>query len=328
MDAPVLGAAGKMYSDADSWQASVTMRYQKSDRHFIGSDEQEQREKEGSQVINTIYLLDYSLKYQWSERTSFTLSVPYFMGERSQAIRDENSVVVNRFQTDARGPGDIVFTTRSFLFEPCAESKGNVSVGIKFPTGADNVNDAFLVRGSDGKYTTQIRPVDQSIQPGDGGIGYLLEVQGFRRLIEDRLSVYGTVAYLFNPENTNGVHRNLTSTSENSVGDQYLADAGFAGPVPKVDGLSWRLAGRLEGVPWKDVIGSSQGFRRPGYAVSIEPALSYSWKNETVSVAVPYALYRNRTRSYDDRHNATNPKAHGDAAFADYILFFGFTHRY
>jgi hypothetical protein len=326
MDAPVIGAQAKLYADPGTWQASVSMRYQKSDRHFIGSDEQEEREEEGSQVINTIFLLDYSLRYNWTARTSFTLSVPYFMGERSQTIRDENRVVIKRYMTQARGVGDIILTARSFLFDPAAETKGNVSFGFgfKLPTGEDNATDAFLVRNSDGTYKNEIRPVDQSIQPGDGGFGYLVEVQGFRRFLDGNLSAYASASYLFNPEATNGTRRSLTSDTENSVGDQYLATLGVAGAIPGVPGLSARLGGRLEGMPWDDAIGSSKGFRRPGHAVSIEPAVSYSWNDETVSLAMPWAVYRNRTRSYSDRQGT----GHGDAAFADYIVFLGWTHRY
>ena len=327
MDAPVIGAQAKLYADPGSWQASVTMRYQKSDRHFIGSDEQEERAEEGSQVINTIFLLDYSVRYNWTARTSFTLSVPYLMAERSQTLRDENRVVVKRYQTQARGVGDVILTGRSFLFDPDKESKGNVSFGfgLKFPTGDDSVEDAFVVRNPDGTYRSEIRPVDQSIQPGDGGFGYLTEIQGFYRFFDNKVAAYGSLSYLFNPENTNGTHRNLTSASENSVGDQFLATLGFAGAIPGVEGLSARLGGRLEGMPWDDAIGKSEGFRRPGHAVSIEPGLSYSRGNETVSLAMPWALYRNRTRNYDDRQV---PGRHGDAAFADYIVFLGFTHRY
>ena len=38
-------------------------------------------------------------------------------------------------------------------------------------------------------------------------------------------------------------------------------------------------------------------------------------------MAVPIALYRNRTRSVADR---AVPGRHGDAAFADYVVFLGY----
>jgi hypothetical protein len=75
----------------------------------------------------------------------------------------------------------------------------------------------------------------------------------------------------------------------------------------------------------EDLIGGSKGFRRPGYAISADPGVSYSWGPNTLSLNVPVALYRNRTRSVPDR---TVPGRHGDAAFADYLIFFGYWRRY
>jgi hypothetical protein len=82
-----------------------------------------------------------------------------------------------------------------------------------------------------------------------------------------------------------------------------------------------KLGGRVEGVPADDVIGGSIGFRRPGYAVSIEPGLTYVHGRSAFSLGVPVAVYRNRTRSVADRASG----GHGDAAFADYIFLAGFS---
>ncbi|MFM7103753.1 MAG: hypothetical protein ACKO3N_21620, partial [Verrucomicrobiota bacterium] len=64
------------------------------------------------------------------------------------------------------------------------------------------------------------------------------------------------------------------------------------------------------------------GFRRPGYAVSVEPSLSLMKAGWTVSVSTPVAVYRNRERSVADyRWSAdTGVFRHGDAAFADYTV--------
>jgi hypothetical protein len=110
-----------------------------------------------------------------------------------------------------------------------------------------------------------------------------------------------------------------------SIADLYLARTGVT-----YSGASWKgfgvgLGGRLEGVPVEDLIGDSDGFRRPGYALSIEPALSYSRGPHAVSLAVPVALYRNRTRSVPDR---LEPGRHGDAAFADYVVMLGYWRKY
>jgi len=73
------------------------------------------------------------------------------------------------------------------------------------------------------------------------------------------------------------------------------------------------------------VIGSSEGRRRPGYAVSIEPGVSYGFGSSAVSLAVPYAVYRNRTENVDDIREGEGP---GDAAFADYLIMVAFSHSF
>ncbi|MBR9999534.1 MAG: hypothetical protein KFF73_11210, partial [Cyclobacteriaceae bacterium] len=82
------------------------------------------------------------------------------------------------------------------------------------------------------------------------------------------------------------------------------------------------LGGRMEGIPSSDLAGGSDGFRRPGYVISIEPGLSYSLGNFVAFVSVPIALERNRTQSYQDKKltEATGDYRHGDAAFADYLV--------
>src|SRR5207249_8669452 len=89
--------------------------------------------------------------------------------------------------------------------------------------------------------------------------------------------------YIATPQNTNTVLRNtttainpLTLTAYNSISDQYLMQAGIAKPLKSVRGLTLTFGPRWEGVPAKDVFGDSLGFRRPGYAVSLEPGFQYA----------------------------------------------------
>lgn len=66
-----------------------------------------------------------------------------------------------------------------------------------------------------------------------------------------------------------------------SVADQYLFRVGAAFPVPRVSGLTFGIGLRGEGVPATDLIGKSDGFRRPGYAISVEPGIIYSKGKDT-----------------------------------------------
>jgi len=75
----------------------------------------------------------------------------------------------------------------------------------------------------------------------------------------------------------------------------------------------------------KKLIGGNNGFRRPGYVISVEPVVAYKIKRTQLYVSVPFAIERNRTQSVPDkiRSAKTGVYAQGDAAFSDYTLNFG-----
>jgi hypothetical protein len=94
-------------------------------------------------------------------------------------------------------------------------------------------------------------------------------------------------------------------------------------------GMAFSLGGRVEGIPSTDLIGSSAGFRRPGYVISAEPGVIYAVKKWNFSLTVPIALERNRIQSYSDkqRTESTGNYTIGDAAFADYSINFNLAYR-
>jgi hypothetical protein len=327
MDTPVLGVQDT-YEGPDQWQISTSWRFQKSGRHFVGSDEQEERQDEGSEVVNTIHLLETNIRYNATPRWSFSVGIPYLIAERSNALRGPSREIIGRTTTQARGMGDVTVVARRLMRDPEASPDANISLGfgLKLPTGDNNVVDTRQ-RVVGGQVVNSVETVDQSIQPGDGGFGFLLEFQGSRRLGHSGLVGYLSAGYLVNPEEENGVatFRNNVGEEFMSVADQYLARVGVGYSSVDWKGWSVTLGGRLEGVPVEDLTGGSEGFRRPGYAVSVEPAVSWSKGAHSISLAVPVALYRNRTRSVPDR---AVPGRHGDAAFADYVVMLGYWRRF
>jgi hypothetical protein len=82
---------------------------------------------------------------------------------------------------------------------------------------------------------------------------------------------------------------------------------------------------RDECLPVHDLIGGSEGFRRPGYIISEEQGVSYSFKKFNAYAYVPVALVRNRTQSVPDKNRTalTGVYSQGDAAFADYVINVG-----
>src|SRR5205085_12556115 len=129
-----------------------------------------------------------------------------------------------------------------------------------------------------------------------------------------RFTLFTSGIYLLNPRNT------YTATTPGaralSVSDQYLLRGGVGYAVPKLNGLAFSLAMRDEGVPARDLIGREDGFRRPGYAVSVEPGLQFARGKDMWSFSYAIAVRRDRTRSVQDVASG----GHGDAAFADGVL--------
>ena len=151
-----------------------------------------------------------------------------------------------------------------------------------------------------------------AIQLGDGGWGVDVEVTGYHRLFHERVFGYVSGFYLFNPRNTNGVSTFRTRRGEElfSVTDQYLYRGGISRALPGVRGVTVTFGGRIEGVPVRDAIGKSEGFRRPGYAISLDPGFMYARGSYVFSCNVPFAVQRNRRKSVSDYMNGV----HGDAA--------------
>jgi hypothetical protein len=303
------------------WLVTFGYRWLHSDRHFRGSHEEPQRQALGTEVINDSHFFDFSALYAFNPRFSAALTLPFVYSTRSSLYEHDR---VNRHTTSAGGLGDIRLTAYAWLLDPARMPKGNLSLGIgpKFPTGAYRATDVYYSAAGPVR-----RAVDQSIQPGDGGWGFTTEVFGFLQLLP-RTYGYMQAFYLFNPENTNGVstetgtRRGNPFEQEMSIADQYLARAGLSYVLLPDWGLAVSLGGRLEGVPVRDAIGASDGFRRPGYAISIEPGVNLMKGKWSGTLSAPVALYRNRQRSVaDERWTALSGiHRHGDAAFTDYVI--------
>ena len=208
-----------------------------------------------------------------------------------------------------------------WIIRPPTESRQNVSLGfgVKLPTG--NPRQTDTVTSATGTRTVV---VDQSIQPGDGGYGFTLDAQGYKSI--SFFTLYGSGIYLFNPRNTNGVPTGRSRPSEAimSVPDQYLCRFGGIVPAPKLRNLTLSMGIRGEGIPVRDAFGKSEGFRRPGFALSLDPGLIFTQGGNQWSVNVPVAVHRDRKRSVPDIIDGK----WGDAAFADYLVLVGFSRRF
>jgi len=304
------------------WELTIDYRHQYSFRHYIGDVEQTQRIQMGNEVENRINLENFQLTYQATPRWSFGINVPLLFASRRAA---------NAYNTfHAEGFGDIIVTAQTWILSPTAPHRGNVQVGygLLMPTGNDDVQNTYLA--SAGATTTTTKSVDYSIQPGAGGWGIVLEAQAFRDVGKEELYVNGS--YVITPQNTQGYLRNPGATTQdpltqsNSISDEYLVEPGVAFDIPqeKIHGLAVTFGPRFEGVPAHDLIGDSLGFRRPGFALSLEPGFRMSLGHNLLTASIGRAVWRARVKSEPD----IMEDKHGDAAFADWVWSASFTRRF
>ncbi len=308
------------------FELTVGYRYMKSFRHFVGTTEQHERFDEASQVINHLHLFDFGVTHGLTDRTSVSVNLPFMMADRSQPIRVDGELTGERNETSARGIGDLRVTLRRWMFDPVESPNANVQLGVgfKLPTGAPNETAVFRVDDGAGGTRNEVRSVDQSIQPGDGGFGLLFDLNAFAHVAG--VTPYAGLSYLVNPSGTNGVQtfRSRPSEAIMSIADQYSARAGVNWAIPGREHVILGLGARIDGVPVHDLVGSDAGFRRPGYAVSVEPSVAYTQGQHLFTLSLPWAVQRNRERSVTDRMD----DRHGDAAFADWMLLASWTMRW
>jgi hypothetical protein len=291
---------------------NIGYRVFNSNKYFQGSNEIARP----NAVRNHQNIFDIGVEYRLSKRWSLLADVPVYNGTRDQIYPPSGIFQVS-------GLGDITIGAQSWIFRPPTENGGNVAVSasVKIPTGIDNATGSGLYHGQTIKATA-----DQSMQPGDGSWGFNVGTQAYKSLWR-RASAYGQAIYLFNPRDTNGVatFRSQPGQGVMSVTDQYLYRGGVSQGVPKLRGLALSLGIRGEGVPVRDLLGDSNGFRRPGSIVSLDPGLMFNYKRDTFAVNGPWALYRDRPPSVPEiQNNTTN----GDAFFADYTVIASVSHHF
>ncbi len=319
-----------------SWQFSLNYRYFRSYKHFRGSHEETERVERGTEVINNDNSILLGVSYNLNNRWSVSTVIPYLIIDRSSLYEHygnpsaSNPTINPRFHTQARGLGDMRI---SAYYNAVQKEKVGLTLGFgfKLPTGNYETKDYFHKKDSEGQDSLVYRVVDQSIQLGDGGFGFITEFD-FSYNVSHSFGLYASGLYLFNPRNTNGILRsdnltnNIPRSNEFSVVDQFVFRLGARYTWK---GLQLALGGRYEGIPSEDAIGKSEGFRRPGYIVSLEPSALYTTGKHTFSVSVPIAMYRNRVQNTIDKERTkiTGNYQIGDAAFADWLLSITYSYR-
>lgn len=311
------------------FNTQLGFRYFQSYKHFRGDHEEVHRVEEGTEVINNSTFVDFSLNYGITDRWYANVILPFVFHNRTSMYEHGGNPpngLGERHETSSSGLSDIRLGVGYWLFDPETHAFNySLGLGVKLPTGKYDYTDTFYNQG-DNRDETREAVVDQSIQPGDGGLGVTVDIQGYHP-ISHSFGIGTNLYYLINFQEDNGVSTR-NGNSKFSCPDQFAARIGAYYNL--MNGLNFYLGGRIEGVPSNDLIGSSAGYRRPGHAVSVEPGIGFTKGHLAIVASVPIAVYRNRIQSFEDKERTeqTGVYRHGDAAFADYLINVGISYRF
>ncbi len=309
-----LSAEGITYVKSQEWDVSVSYRYLHSEKLYVGDMRRPELEAKGPRL--TLNSFDVLLTYAFTPRYSATLVMPFLESDASGVQPDGL-----RHDTSSGGLGDLRLVANAWLFDPPKSPNGNIAVGVgvKAPTGNEGAADAFHTGAG-----LEYRPVDVSQQLGDGGWGVELELQAFRRILTNTF-LYVSGSYLINPREQNstpasaGTHEQFVS-----VPDQYQARGGVQQTIWPQKGLALGFGGLINGLPVHDLVGGNYGFRRPGYAVYVEPSINWSHGDWTLNLSVPVALYHTRLQSVPEQEK----NLHRAGGFADNLILFSVSKRF
>ncbi len=320
------------FSNSD-WQVNFASRYYKSYKNYWGTKDVTPAKE--NQIVNKVFSVDFMVTRLLNNGWSLDLSIPYTDGSRTSSV-EHGGANTTRYTTRGTGLGDIRVAGRKWLIAPSIKQRGNVQLGlgIKFATGDYQYKDYFRKTDT----TAVLSYINPSIQLGDGGTGVSFELNAYYFVNSKRtLSVYGNIYYLVNPREQNGVLFTAggppppnpspgTIIYENSVPDVYTLRTGMEYNL-KNWGFSFGV--RDEAVPVHDLIGGSNGSRRPGSNISVEPGIIYTWQRTSVFFYLPVFVSHSIRTSVPDqiKGEVLNQTIVAPGGSGDYLIFLGFQVR-
>jgi len=309
------------------WRLNITNRYFKSFREFSGTTEVKSAEQD--EIVHHIYTMDITAIKLMQNGWSLALSVPFSSNTRTTST-DHGGPGQPRHSIHASGVGDLRLIVYKWLIPPKVHQNGNVQLGLgmKLPTGDYRYQD-YYYRKED---SLVLAPVPIPIQLGDGGTGIITELNAFYILDNRRLSLESNFYYLFNPRDQNGVSTTLGRTptavqiksTQNvaSVADQFAMRVGATYKLKKI-----AVAGsiRYEGQPVYDLIGKSNGNRRAGYNLSVEPGIIYTLNKISLYAYIPVIVGREIKQNVPEKRITewTGVYFSNPGGFANYLVFVG-----
>lgn len=291
------------FSTSD-WQLNINSRYFKSFRDY--KEKVDQKTPKQNEAVVKSFSMDFSLSKFFRNGWSLNFSLPIASNSR-EASGEHGGPNTKRYTTNSFGIGDIRFTAYKWLLKPTVNQRGNIQVGLglKLPTGDYKYQDYFYRNDS----TKVLSAVNPSIQLGDGGTGIITELNLFYILNPARtFSLYGNFYYMANPREQNGtaitngrVPPRIDTLANNiilSVADQFSIRVGA---YYNIKNLAFSAGIRNEGSPVEDIIGGSEGVRRAGHNLSVEPGILYKMKKVSLYAYVPFIVDRSIKQNLPDK---------------------------
>jgi len=313
------------------WQITVSSRYYSSYKNYFGDEDLTPAKQ--NQTVNSVFTAEVTVARLLKNGWSLDLTIPYTDGARTSS-QEHGGANTKRYTTRATGLGDIRFMARKWLLPPSINERGNIQLGLglKFATGDYKYQDYFHKNDT----TVVLSYVNPSIQLGDGGTGIMSELNAYYFLNSRKTwSVYGNVFYMLNPRDQNGVLFTAGSTPqppsnpalrglqyENSVPDVWALRLGMEYNL-KNWGFSFGM--RDEGVPVHDLLGESNGTRRPGYNLALEPGIIYNQSKFSIFFYLPVFIKHDIKLSVTDEQKSeiTNLPVVSPGGSGDYLIFVG-----
>lgn len=310
-----LGEGSVPQLKAHQWQIDSAYRLLPGGPWYVGTHPDPSAAPFGQPVHLHINSMQVNVDYGVTNRFSVSLELPFQYATQSYVYAD-----MNRHEVSAGGLGDIGFIGTVWLLSPEKHLSSNISLslGVKTPSGNNAATDNFW--NANGTVTKH--PVDTSIQLGDGGWGVTFQVQGYKQLFR-RATGYVDGLYLLSPKDTTNVPSPIKGVNL-SVPDDYSGRAGMVYALSPKHGLSVSLGALVEGTPIRDIVGGSDGFRRPGYNLYVDPGVTYISGRSIFSLNIPVSAHQDFERSLADKqvHRV------GGGDLASYLILFQYSVRF
>ena len=111
--------------------------------------------------------------------------------------------------------------------------------------------------------------------------------------------------------------------------DVYSGRVGLMYGLLPAQGVSVSLGGRIDGIPYHDLIGGGdEGFRRPGHVVFLDPGVALARGRSTFTLSTPLRVSGSLADSAMVRPNGLPSPSRAAGDLARMLIFVGYSRRF